>query len=263
MNVYVEYVILDNFVIDTLILLAVALTLKIPYKLYRIALGGLVGCACAVASVFVNGFWTYILKTASLLLMCLVAVGWGKKLFWYILLTVAYTFVLGGCIVGLFNLFKVDYLTESGEFYDMRVPLFVYVLAVAVVGFLCYSIITYTKQLKTVAPHLANVVVTLNKDFRASGFCDSGNTLTYDGKPVCFVTKKFGGFADYFAEQAVRGKVVSIDVTTVTGTKQVKAVEATVSARGKSCKVYLALPVQKCSTIYNLILSNEFCEGEF
>lgn len=262
MNVYVEYVILDNFVIDTLILWAVALTLKLPFKKYRLALGGLVGAGCAVASVYVSGIWTYVVKTVCLALMCAVAVGFGKKLFWHILLTFAYTFVLGGAIIGLFNLFSVDYLTESGEFYDMRVPLFVYVLAVAVVGFLCYSIVTYVKQLKKIAPHVAKIVVTLDKDYNLSGFCDSGNTLTYDGIPVCFVTKKFAGFADYFAEQTLRGKIASIEVTTVTGSQRVQAVEATVTANGKQSRVYLALPAQKCQTVYNILLSNEFCGGE-
>ena len=262
MNVYIEYVILDNFVIDTLLLWAVALTLKIPVKKYRLVLGGLVGASCAVASVYVSGAWTYLIKTACLALMCIVAVGFGKKLIWYILLTVAYTFVLGGAIVGLFNLFKVDYLTDSGEFYDMRVPFFVYVLAVALVGLLCYCIVTYVKQLKKVAPYLAKIVVTLDKDYQLTGFCDSGNTLTHNNMPVCFVTKKFAGFTDYFAKQTLCGKVVSIDVATVAGVSQVKAVEATVSARGKRTKVYLALPQEKCQTIYNVILSNEFCGGE-
>lgn len=260
MNVYVEYVILDNFVIDTLLLWAVALTLKIPFKKYRLALGGMVGTACAVASVYVSGVWTYLLKTASLVLMCIVAVGFGKKLFWHILLTFAYTFVLGGAIVGLFNIFKVDYLMESGEFYDMRIPLFVYVLAVAVVAFLCYSIVIYVKQLKKVAPHITKIVATLDKDYNLTGFCDSGNTLSHNGIPVCFVTKKFAGFSDYFADQALKGKVVSVNVSTVTGSKSVQAVEATVTANGKKNKVYLALPAEKCSTIYHVILSNEFCE---
>ena len=95
MNVYVEYVVLDNFVIDSLLLWAVALTLRIPYKWWRIALGGVVGAACAVVSTFVHGFWLYLLKMACLICMCVVTVGFGKKLFWHILLTVAYTFEIG------------------------------------------------------------------------------------------------------------------------------------------------------------------------
>ena len=259
MNVYVEYVILDNLVIDTLLLWAVTLTLKIPYKKYRIFLGGVVGAACAVASVYVTGYWTYLLKTACLVLMCIVAIGFGKKLFWHILLTVAYTFVLGGAIVGLFNLFKVDYLTESGEYYQLNVPLFVYVLAVALAAFLCYSIVLYVKQIKKIAPHMAKIVLILDKTYNLSGFCDSGNTLMHDGVPVCFVTKKFNGFADFFAKEALKGRVVAVNVTTVTGSQTVQAVKAKIACNGVEKDVYLALPAEKCQTVYNILLSNEFC----
>lgn len=261
MNVYVEYVVCDNFVLDTLLLWAAALTLKLPVKKWRLVLGGTVGAACAVVSVYVVGAWLYMLKAACLLAMCVAAVGFGKKLFWYILLTLAYTFVAGGAIVGLFYLFKVDLLDESGQFYRMNVPLFVYVLAVATVGFLCYSVTVYVKQIKKIAPHIVKIVVKLNKDYRLTGFCDSGNSLSYQGVPVCFVTKKFGGFADYFAEMLLAGKIVDVPVTTVAGTVSVKAVEATVAACGKECKVFLALPAEKCDTVYNVLLNNEFCGG--
>ena len=259
MNVYIEYVVADNLVIDTLLIWMAALTLRIPFKVYRMFLGGAVGATCAVVSVYVTGFWTYLIKTACLILMCIVAVGIGKKLFWHILLTTAYTFVLGGAIVGLFNIFKVDYLTANGEFYQMKVPLFVYVLAAALVGFICYSIVVYVKQVKKISPHLAKIVVKLDKNYVLSGFCDSGNTLTHDGVPVCFVTKKFVGFADYFAAQMLRGNTVDVEVTTVTGSTTVKAVKGEIICNGVERQVYLALPIGKCNTLYNIILSNDFC----
>ncbi|MCH5157209.1 MAG: sigma-E processing peptidase SpoIIGA [Clostridiales bacterium] len=258
MNIYIEYVVADNMVIDTLLIWMATVTLRIPYKKYRMFLGGAVGTACAVVSVYITGFWTYLFKTACLVLMCIVAVGFGKKLFWHILLTTAYTFVLGGAITGLFNLFNVDYLTSSGEFYQMRVPLFVYVLAVALAGFICYSVVTYVRQVKKISPHLAKIVVKLDKNYNLSGFIDSGNTLTHEGLPVCFVTKNFVGFTRYFAEKTLHGHAVDIEVTTVTGCSTVKAIVGTVICNGIERQVYLALPAQKCQTIYNVILSCEF-----
>lgn len=261
MNVYVEYVVCDNFVLDALLLWAAAVTLKLPVKKWRFVLGGAVGAACAVTSVYLAGVWLYLLKAACLFAMCAVTVGLGKKLFWYILLTVAYTFVAGGAVVGLFNLFHVDYLNADGAFYEMNVPLFVYVLAAAAVGFLCYSIAVYVKQMKKIAPHIVKIAVTLNKRYDVTGFCDSGNSLSYDGTPVCFVTKKFGGFADYYARQLLERKFVSVPVSTVAGSVIVKAVEATIYACGKQRRVYLALPAEKCQTIYNVLLNSEFCGG--
>lgn len=261
MNVYIEYVIADNFTIDTLLLWAAAVTLKMPYKKWRLILGGIVGTLCAVVSVFVSGWLIYLVKFACLVLMCLTAVGFGKKLLWYILLVAAYTFVLGGAIVAVFHFFNVGYVTENGEFYDLNVPLFVYVLAAFFTGFLCYSVAFYVKQTKKVAPYLTKAKVYLKgKVINVAAFCDSGNTLTYDGVAVCFVTKKFNGFSSYFAEQTLQGKTVSVEVTTVTGTKQVAAIPAEVEARGKKIRVYLALPISKCNTPYNLLLANEFLD---
>ena len=93
-----------------------------------------------------------------------------------------------------------------------------------------------------------------------SAFFDSGNTLMHDGVPVCFVTKKFRGFADYFAEQTLLGNTVQIEVVTVAGSKLVPAVLSVIEANGKKLKVFASLASDKCSTPYNLILSNAFCD---
>ena len=260
MNVYVEYVALDNFVIDCLLLWAVALTLRISYTWWRIVLGGAVGAACAIVSVFVHGIWLYLLKAACLILMCIVAVGIGKKLFWHILLTFAYTFVLGGAIIGLFNIFQIDYVNGDGQFYQMNVPLFVYVIAVALVAFLWYSIVIYIKNAKKASPYRKKVQIVLDKSYTVDGFCDSGNSLYHNGTPVCFVTKSFKGFADYFACQTLCGRAVDIDVATVAGEQKVIAVEGKIALNGEEIKVYLALPKEKCNTEYNVLLSNEFCD---
>lgn len=257
MNVYVEYVVLDNLTIDCIILFAACKTLKLPVKWWRIALGGLVGAACAVASVFVGGAWLYVVKAVTLLLMCIVAVGFGKKLFWHILLTVAYTFLLGGAIVGLFHLFKVDYV-HGGAFYQLNVPLFVYVLAVTLVAVLCYCIVTYVKNLRRIAPSLTKVSVVLgDKSYEITGFCDSGNTLTHQGLPVCFVTKAFDGFSDYYAAQLLKGGVERIDVVTLGGVTSVGAVKAAI-VDGETRQIYLAIPASKCKTQYNVLLSCDF-----
>ena len=259
MNVYIEYVVLDNFVLDALLLWAVALTLRLSYKWWRILLAAIVGAACAVVSVYVSGFWLYLIKGACLIAMCVTAVGFGKKLFWHILLTVAYTFVLGGAITGLFNLFKIDYLDGSGQFYQMKVPLFVYAIAAALVAFLCYSIVIYVKNAKKATPYRVKVQIELDKTYVVDGFCDSGNSLSHDGIPVCFITKSFKGFADYFVRQTLQGKVTEIEVTTVAGKQKVAAVEGRVKLNGIDKRVYLALPKEKCQTEYNVLLSNEFC----
>ncbi|MCM1360249.1 MAG: sigma-E processing peptidase SpoIIGA [Corallococcus sp.] len=259
MNVYVEYVILDNLTLDCLILWLVSVTLKLRVSKLRIFFGGLCGAACAIASVFTGGVWLYVVKAASLIAMCLITVGFGKKLFWYILLTVAYTFMLGGAIIGVFGLLNVDYVSADGTFYNLNVPLFAYVLAIILLIALTYSIAFYVKQVKKIAPFLVDATVILDKEYRVTAFCDSGNSLTFESFPVCFVTKNFGGFASYYAEQLVRGNARQVEVMTVAGKTLVGAVKATVRVRGQEREAYLALPASKCRAAYNLLLSNEFC----
>ena len=260
MTVYAEYAFCDNFTMDCLLLFCAAVTLKIPFKYWRLALGAAVGTLCAMLSVYVNGFWVYPVKLACLVLMCAVTVGFGKKLFWYILLTLTYTFVTGGAIVGIFNLLNVSYVSENGLVYNMPVPLFVYVLAVALTVFLCYSIAVFVKQSKKIAPYLVKVTVTLDKSYRVWGFCDSGNSVQCCGIPVCFVTRKFAGISEYFAKKMLQGQCKTVQVVTLSGTKTVEAVPATVSVGQVSKQVYLALPANKCQTRYELLLSGEFCE---
>ena len=141
-------------------------------------------------------------------------------------------------------------------------PLFVYAIAVVLVAFLCYSIVIYVKNAKKVTPYLVKVQIELDKSYTVDGFCDSGNSLNYGGVPVCFVTKSFKGFADYFVGQTLAGKVIDIEVATVAGTQKVAAVEGKITLRGEKKTVYLALPKEKCQTEYNVLLSNEFCGGE-
>lgn len=261
MNVYIEYVILDNLSVDLLLLWAAAVTLKLPYKWWRLVSGSAVGALCALLSVFVSGWLVYAVKTLCLVLMCITSCGLGKKLFWYILLTVTYTFILGGAIVAVFNFFNVSYLTENGEFYNLDVPLFVYVLAAFFTLLLCYSVAVYVKETKKIAPYLVKAKVYLQgKEIAVSAFCDSGNTLMHNGIPVCFVTKKFNGFTDFFAEQTLQSNVCKIQAVTVTGTQTVLGARGLVQANGKRLEVYLALPCDKCQTTYNLILANAFCQ---
>ncbi len=262
MTVYIEYVVLDNLSVDLLLLWASAVTLRYKCKWHRLLLGATIGTICAVSSVFLMGVLAVLLKTITLVAMCFVVVGWGKQLFWMCLATLAYTFLFGGAIVGIFNLAKIDYNLTNGVVYLSDVPIFVYVLAVLVVAFLCYSIFCYVNNAKKMAPFLVDVVLHLHKDIAVVGFCDSGNSLVFQGLPVCFVTKKHRDVVEFFSTQVLLGKAVHVPVQTIASQSVVVAVRCTISVCGKSCNVLLALPSQKCQTTYHVLLSNEFFGGQ-
>ena len=256
MVVYVEWVLLDNFLMDYVILYGAAVTLRFRCPWWRIALGSAVGAVGAAISVFVYGIFVYVYKISLLFAMSLCVCGRGKKLFWYILLTAAYTFTLGGIVIGVFNLLHVDYLTSDGLMYTLNVPVGVYVAAVALFAVLVYSLYKYIVDVKRVSAHVVGAAVTMGSVIaRVRAFRDSGNTVTYDGKAVCFVTGRIKGFADYYAACLLRGQTVSVQVCTVCGQQQIAAVTALLQVDGEAERqVYLALPQSKCPALYELII---------
>lgn len=260
MVVYIEYAILDNFTMDFFLLFLAAVTLKLPFRRFRIAIASAIGTAFALASANIAGAWRYAANALCLFLMCVTAVGFGKQLFWYILLTLAYTFVAGGAIVGIFNMLNVPYVSQNGLCYQMPVPLFVYFLGMSLVAFLCYSLHMFVKQTSQTASHMKKVRIVLgNKTFFVTGFCDSGNTARCDDIPVCFVTKNFGNVRQYFAAQTLRGQSRQVQVSTLVGSRILPAVKAQILIDGTSSEIFLSLPAEKCKTRYELLLNACFC----
>lgn len=259
MTVYIEIVFLDNFTMDLSILWAASVTLGKKIGFGRLCLAACVGAACAVATPFLVGMWLYVVKTLALFAMCFVAVGFGKKTFWYICIVLAYTFVSGGAIVAAFNFLQIDY---TQTFYQAEIPLFVFFVGIFVAAFLCYSLANYVKERGRIAPFLVKAKVTFGGDtVVVTGFCDSGNTLVCNGLPVCFVTGKLRGFCDFVAKQTLAGKVITVDVCTVCGKAKVVAVEGECEVNGESTKVLFALPVAKCPSVYDVILNGVFVVG--
>ncbi len=255
MNVYVEYVLLDNMAVDCLLLYLATATLHLKTKWYKLLLGSFIGGVCAIATVQLQGAWIYLAKMLSLFLMCVATVGFGKKLFWHILLTLAYTFVLGGAIIGIFNLSTNDFV--SGVIYQSDIPLFVYAIALFLLIFLTVSVVAYFKNIKAVAPYLCKVVITLDKSYKVTALLDSGNCAQACGVPLCFVGKRF---AKLFAQLTLQRKTQSVTVLTVAGQKQFICVKGFVTMDNATTQVFFA--ISQTQTLYDVILSNQLFGGK-
>lgn len=252
MNVYIEYAFLDNFSMDCLILYLATSTLKLSVRWRRILLGATVGSVTALLTANLCGAFLYLAKTLALLLTCIATVGFGKQLFWHILTTCAYTFALGGAIVGLFNLSQNSFV--GGVIYQSDVPLFCYFFAILIVFVIAKLLIVYAKDVKKIVPNLAKCQVVLDGEFNVTAFYDSGNTATCYGLPLCFVGKKF---ADIFAKRLLSGNTKQVQISTVSGSCTVVATQGKLILQGVTHDVYFAL--SKTNTLYDVILSNSIC----
>ena len=246
---------------DCLILYLASMSLQLHAKWHQILLGGVVGSVTALLTFTLQGVLLYVAKGLSLMLMCVATMGFGKKLFWYVLATCAYTFVLGGAIVGLFNLSQEGFV--GGVIYQSDVPIFCYFLAMAVVVVIAKLIVAYVKDVKKVLPNVTKCQVVLLGTFTANALLDSGNSATCCGLPLCFVSKKF---CDVFAKRILLGQTKQVCISTVVGNSAVIATKGQVVVNGTTFDVYFALG--KTSPLYDVVLhstivaTQNFCKGD-
>lgn len=248
MTVYVEYAFLDNLSMDCLILYLATMSLKLSTKWHRILLGGVVGSVTALLAFTLTGALLYVAKLLGLLLMCIATVGFGKQLFWCVVATCIYTFLLGGAIVGIFHLGQTF---VGGIIYQSDVPLFCYFFAILFVVVLTKLLVVYLNDVKKITPNLVKCQVELDVTHNLQALYDSGNSATCYGLPLCFVSKKF---ADVFAKRLLCGQTVQVNVSTVAGKSVLVATKGKVVVGNVSHEVYFA--IAKMSKLHDVILAN-------
>ena len=254
MIVYIEYAFLDNLSMDCLLLLLATATLKLRVRWYRILLGGVVGSTMALLCVGLGGVVLYIAKGLALLLMCIATIGFGKKLFWCILTTCGYTFLMGGAIVGLFNLSVQSFV--GGVIYQSDIPLFCYFFAILLVVVIVKLLTAYFGDVKKVLPNVHKCQIVLGQTHNVKALYDSGNCATCNGLPLCFVSKKF---CDVFAKRMLCGKTQQVNISTIAGSCVVVACKGQVVLNGVSIDVYFAMG--KTTPLYDVILASSVVGG--
>ncbi|NLK18031.1 MAG: hypothetical protein GX304_05925 [Clostridiales bacterium] len=195
MTVYIEYVILDNFIMDYILLYAVAKTLKTRAGWARLSCGALLGTVFAAL--------LPLLELGDLPLLSIkLLVGFfmsmfacpptGKRILVAYLLFMCYTFALGGAAIGLLFLMKADMRSAAALIYDFDVPIGVIVGACALCLKLVLDLAKYLQKKRSVYPLLRQIELEYKgKRFAATAFADTGNRLyDDDGSPVLVIGKR-------------------------------------------------------------------------
>lgn len=250
MAVYIEYAILDNFIIDFILLFAVKKTLKLPTKNIWLILSAILGTVFAVVLPLLSlpSVLVVMLKGVVLPLMCiLLCINCKKRYLYSILLTLAYTFVLGGILFALL-LITSDYTLVGGTItYNADFPISVYLLALCLFGYLAYRLIKYLKLFAAKHNKIYNCKIDfLENTYRIEGFFDSGNILEKDGLPVVFLTDKIllARVGRAISKAIAVGKKVgltSVNYATLSGRGEVKCFPVLLSIGDKTRRVWLAM----------------------
>lgn len=187
MTVYIEYVLIDNFVIDYfLISAAFTITGKRDKRIKRV-LAAAAGAVFALIYPLAGelGALTVALKIVMGLTVVFAAAGYNSLKDYYVNAAVffALTFAVGGAVIGAFSILGLDYSGETAIAL-MAVP--VWLIVKAVKGFVKYLFTRAGEE-----RNFYDCEITLNKNtLKLKGFMDTGNAL-YDGNsPVVVCGRK-------------------------------------------------------------------------
>ncbi len=214
MVVFIEYVLIDNFCIDYLLLKTTYFIMNLTVKKTRLIISSLLGAIFSLVFPIINltNLLSVLLKFVVGLFIVLVSYKFNSARTFYISAVVflTLTFLTGGAIMGAYNLLGIDYSSET-SIAIMIAPVYVFLkIGVAVIKYF------YTKR------HAVNYtyevqITALKTSVTARGFLDTGNFL-YDGfNPVIVISKPL------FNQLLKRGSVSGLKkqkITTVTGAQE-------------------------------------------
>ena len=222
MNVYIEYVIIDNLIIDYMLLKATFTLTGNAVNKGRLFLCSMLGTIMALIYPLLGDFELLIgcIKVLTGIVMVLLASRFNALKGAYTAVVVFFfaTFITGGAIIGIFSLLGIDY---TGEICIA----IVFVPAYLVLKFALEVIRFFTTRNRELNLTY-KVELTLfigGETICGKGFMDTGNGVFDGGSPVVFCSKAF--FMRVIGDNILRLNTKKIAVTTVNGTSEKTAIK--------------------------------------
>ena len=197
MEVYIEDIIIDNFIINFVILFLTAKILNIKYKKLLLILSASVGVFFTILSLAIslNSVMLFAYKFLIAITMLLIAFNFKsfKQFILRFLTFLMSTALIGGfCFLVCFSFGEVA-LINGTIYYKIFLPMGVIVGLVFSLAFLIIKIIEVIKFKSYNSNFIYNVTLSeKQKSVTSSAFLDTGNTLLdpLTGKPVNIITYK-------------------------------------------------------------------------
>lgn len=189
MTVYIEYVIIDNFIIDYA-LLKVALTLngveKVKWRLFACAFLG-AGLSLVFPLIDFMPLLSVAIKVLSGVLLVMLSSKFNsvKQGYKTALTFLLLTFAIGGGIVAIFTAFNLDYGAE------ISIAL-MFLPAIILLRFAISVIKSLVRKRESVGLEKeCEIILTNGEIIKCRGYLDTGNGLYFNDVPVIVANKSF------------------------------------------------------------------------
>lgn len=192
MTVWLEIALLENFLLDGVLLYLALCCARVKIKVWRLLLAAALGAAEAVVFPLLTlPVWAaYLVKVLGGILLCATAVH-SKSLKRHLIATAAFfalTFALGGALTAIYSFADVEYAEGNGYLVE-QAPIGLILGAGGAFLIAAQCAIKAFFRFRKVQRNLLSCTLTAaGREVNWQGFADSGNLLTFRGKPVCVIS---------------------------------------------------------------------------
>ena len=212
MIVYIEYVIINNFIIDFLLLKTTFILSGKREKLFNLILTSILGAVISLSYPLIKlgAFYLTIIKVLAGVLIVLIASKYKSKREFFINLAIFYslTFLVGGGVFGILSLLGI---TEYKELVVSLCFIPACLLILATKG-----VITYLYRRKNVESFIYFVEIEFcNVKLKGRAFLDTGNGLYSNDSPVIVCDKAF--IQKLYTTKEFYKRLFKMEITTAMG----------------------------------------------
>lgn len=198
MSVYIEAVVIDNFIIDYILLSGTYKLFKIKICVWRVCAAAIIGTIFALFIPFIkiNSFLLFAVKFAvgGAMVICGANVKTFKKFITCYVVFFLFTFLLGGAIIGASYLMSFDFSVTSSFGIITKIPVGIILGSAFMLYIITSKIIDKIYKKREIFPFIRKCEVLIGaKWYSVRGFIDTGNKL-YDfatGKPIVLCSRDF------------------------------------------------------------------------
>ncbi len=185
MTVYIDVILFLNFFFDFLLLLTTSIVLKRHAKIFNICFGAFIGSLSTLVLFFdINTIQLFLIKIYLSILMILFTFYY--KDFKYTITNLGIFYVISILLGGFLYLLNLEFSYKHHGLIFYNNGLSINVIILFIISPLILYI--YVKQSKIFSKKIKNihkVILKIGKtELNLIGYLDTGNTLTYQGKPV-------------------------------------------------------------------------------
>lgn len=193
MKIYLDLVMMLNFIIDFLLLMTVSIILKRNVSINRLLIGSFIG-GISILFLFINinSIELFIYKIIISILMCLITFKYISIK--YTLINLGYLYITSIILGGFLYLLNLEFsLKHIGIIFINKGISINFMFLLIISPIILYIYIKQSKSLKYNYNNYYNVEIIINKKkYNYIGYMDTGNILKDDltGKPVILIDRR-------------------------------------------------------------------------